>query len=577
MEEQNCPKACQQELAHLREAHKKLLAEHKKQGRVLESLRGQIQRSRESLAAKDNLSKIVTAKRSQLERYMNLLLDNCPDIILLFDRDMRIVYCTQSFLRRCRLATFGMIAGKRFGELLADYVTPQFMELWEIAHHQAFSRKEAIEFGDAIDFQQCGYPRNYSVQVTPMLGENNTVEGSIVFFYDTTDIVAAQKEAERANAAKSDFLATVSHEIRTPLNAIIGVLNMLKDTGLTEPQLEFVNTIHSSSNVLLGLINDVLDLAKIEADKLELVKGYFDLGSFLANLRSMFEFLFEQKKLRFVCNFAENLPKVVFGDEIRVSQILTNLLSNALKYTQAGQVTFSAGIKEDGAIYFEVEDTGMGIKDAAIPKLFLAFEQFDLIKNKNIAGTGLGLAITNRLCELMQGEIQVHSRYGEGSCFSVWLPLPAGREEDLPTSQKQDEPARFTAPAARALLVDDIEINLQVAAYMLEAFGIGADLAHSGREAIEQARANTYDIIFMDQMMPEIDGIEATRIIRGLGPPAGEVPVIALTANVVNNAKNIFLENGFNGILPKPITETALAECLLTHLPPKKILREESQ
>ncbi|MCL2579984.1 MAG: ATP-binding protein [Oscillospiraceae bacterium] len=566
----------QEKLAKLTQEHKELNAQFKKQGRVLDNLNRQIQRSRELDVAKDNFSKVIANKRSQLERYMNLLLDNCPDIILIFDRDSRIVYCTQSFLQLCNLPALGMIAGKHYDELLSGYATPRFVERWEAAISHAFTNKQATEFGEEVDFQRCGIPRNYNVQITPMMGENDKVEGSMAFFHDTTEITAAQREAERANAAKSDFLATISHEIRTPLNAIIGVLAMLKDTELSEGQSEHVNIIHSSSNVLLGLINDILDFSKIEANKLELIEGYFDLSVFLSNLRLMFEFLFEEKELEFVCNFAPDLPQVILADEIRLSQILANILSNALKYTQKGKVTFSVGVYEGSSIRFGVTDTGPGLRKEAIPMLFTAFEQFDLVKNKNITGTGLGLAITKRLCEMMKGEITVDSVYGVGSTFAAIIPLRAGEIENLP-AKYWEESVGFTAPGARVLLVDDIEINLQIAAYMLEGFGVCSDLAYSGKEAIEKVKAADYDIIFMDHMMPEMDGIEATQIIRGLPGKAGKTPVVALTANAVNSAEQTFLQSGFNAVLPKPITEVALARCLLQYLPGEKVVSEASE
>jgi len=579
MEGQTADTNCnlKQELERLRTEVASLTGQCKKQSRVLQNMRQQMKRAQAVDAAKDNISKVINEKRSRLEKYMSLLLGNCPDIILLFDRRSRIVYCTRSFLRRCALPTFGIIEGKDHAELLAGYVTPHFMDRWQKSFAHAVSNKRAIEFVESVDFQRNGTPRHYSVQITPMLGENNTVEGSMAFFYDTTEITKAQREAERASSAKSDFLATVSHEIRTPMNAIIGVASMRKGTGLDEAQLDYLNTIQSSSHVLLDLINDILDFSKIEAGKLELTPGYFSFVEMLKNMHHMFEYLFAQKKLGFSGQFDDGLPEVVYGDEGRIRQILANLLNNALKYTQQGQVTFRVFAQHDSnVVSFEVEDTGIGIHEESIHQLFTPFEQLHLVKHKNISGTGLGLAITKQLCEMMHGEISVQSRYGEGSRFTVLLPLTRGSAADLAVHEHQVENISFIAPKVRVLVVDDIEINLQVTAFMLEAFEITADLAGGGVAAIEKAAHTDYDLIFMDHIMPEMDGVEAALNIRRLGGRCADMPIVALTANAISEAKRMFVHSGFNDILTKPVSEAELAECLLAHLPKEKIKKTQT-
>jgi CheY-like chemotaxis protein/anti-sigma regulatory factor (Ser/Thr protein kinase) len=355
------------------------------------------------------------------------------------------------------------------------------------------------------------------------------------------------------------------------MNAIIGISNMLKATELTEEQKGYVNTIRSSSQVLLNLINDILDFSKIEADKLELVNDYFRLPALLDRLKNIFELLFAEKDLTFSCVFAEDLPGVIYGDEKRINQVISNLLSNALKYTRAGGVTLRVSAEGESGVVIGVEDTGIGIKEDALPKLFTAFEQLDLVRNKNVQGTGLGLAITRRLCHMMNGSISVTSEYNKGSVFTIRLPLQRGTEADLPEEKKAAD--AFTAPDARVLLVDDIDINLEVAAFTLSSFGITAETASGGHEAVEKARANTYDIIFMDHMMPDMDGMEATKSIRSLGGYNAAVPIIALTANVVGGAKEAFLSGGFNGLLPKPMESDVLAEALLRWLPAELIIR----
>ncbi len=567
-------KALKDELEALHRDYHALFLENKKLARSLDLFQKQIERNKISAQAKDSLANMISAKRSELERYMNLLLNNCPDMILLFDRDSKIAYCTDSFLKLCSIPGFGIIRGTPYIELLSPYTEPDFLQEVSRVLALIYEEKKTYEFSDTVDFSRTGHPRSYSIQVTPMLSDNGGAEGFMILFSDTTEFLRAQREAERANAAKSDFLATVSHEIRTPMNAIIGLAGMLINTGLDDLQHGYLRSIQDSSHVLLNLINDILDFSKIEADKLELIRDYFRLDGLLKHLQSMFELMFQQKGINFICDFPGDLPEVVYGDDKRIRQILTNILNNALKYTKQGQVIFRVRKESGGQIRFEVEDTGIGIREDALPRLFSAFEQFDVARNKGVMGTGLGLAITKRLCGFMDGYIEVESEYNKGSCFTVRLPLIEGRVQDLPPELRKDS-FNFKAPDAKILIVDDIEINLQIAAYMLELFGIKSVFAQSGRQAIEKAALNRYDIIFMDHMMPEMDGIEATRIIRSTDGPAKNVPIVALTANAVSDAVEKFFAGGFTDFLSKPMDETALAQCLLKWLPKEKIVWDE--
>jgi signal transduction histidine kinase/CheY-like chemotaxis protein len=558
----------------LRDQLKQARLQIKKLNRETELFKGIIERNRVASAVKDNLSQIISDSKSELEKYMNLLLKNCPDIILLFDRQDRIVYCTEVFLTLCRIPAFGIISGMSYHDLFYEYAGPEIAGNADSIFRNMATDMKPVTKEELIDFGRSGNPRNYTVQITPMVDEDNFSLGSMVFFYDTTDILTAKREAEFANKAKSDFLATVSHEIRTPMNAIIGIANILKSTHLNDSQMEYLRGIQNSSNTLLNLINDILDFSKIEAGKLELVPEYFSLPELLRHLKTMFELMFAQKSLYLSCIFDPELPRAVQGDEKRVGQILTNILNNAYKYTKKGGVIFRVRLDEgSGEFVFDVEDTGIGIREDAIPRLFTAFEQLDLVRNKKVVGTGLGLAITKRLCEIMSGSISVRSEYGKGSVFTVRLPLKIGSDADLPAEEGGDV-IEFTTENARVLLVDDIQINLEVAEFMLNCFGIEPDLASSGKQAVSLAREKQYDLILMDHMMPEMDGVEATHLIRGLGGACAALPIVALTANAVSGAKEMFLANGFTDFMSKPMDNADLARGLQKWLPPERIIRK---
>ena len=385
-------------------------------------------------------------------------------------------------------------------------------------------------------------------------------------------LTEAKNEASLAAQAKGNFLANMSHEIRTPLNAIIGFTEAELRRDLSAPDIENLHKIHSSSNLLLGIINDILDMSKIESGKFDLVPAEYVFADMIYDTIALNMVRIESKPVNLTVSVDEGIPSQMVGDELRVKQVLNNLLSNAIKYTPAGNIELRVtGCPADGGVrlFFSVADTGIGIRENDLKMLFSEYFQVVGERNRGIEGTGLGLSICKGLAELMGGKISAESEYGVGSTFTaeIWQetsgspPIGAAVSAALGNfsyAPKYHDSAfdYMPMPHAKVLVVDDVEMNLEVAACCLEPYGMRVDCTDSGTDAVRRVKDGEprYDLILMDHMMPGMDGIEAVRTIREIGTEyALSVPIVALTANALSGNDKMFADNGFQGFLAKPI------------------------
>ena len=397
----------------------------------------------------------------------------------------------------------------------------------------------------------------------------------------------AKEQAQAANRVKSDFLANMSHEIRTPINAIMGMNEMILREEENQEIYGYASSVHVAANTLLTIVNDILDFSKIESGKMEIIPTEYELGSLINDSYNMVAERLGKKGLESEVLCEETLPRILRGDEVRIRQIFTNLLTNAVKYTETGKVTINVKGTMQGdclQLILQVKDTGIGIKPENLDKLFHKFERLDTSRNYNIEGTGLGLSITHQLVELMHGSIQVQSVYGEGSCFTVTLPqtivdyTPIGRINDYHAVAMTGYRESFRAPQGRILVVDDVEMNLMVIRNLLKRTQLQIDTAMSGQQCLNMVRQKAYDVIFMDHMMPEMDGVQTLEQMKAMPDSLNkDTPVIMLTANALTGMREEYLKLGFRDYLAKPIQGNRLEKLLIKYLPSEKVSIQEDE
>jgi len=523
--------------------------------------------------------------------YMNLVFDNSPDIIMLLDKNQGLIYCAKVFLQMAKIADFDEIRKAGYDKIF-DLFT-DFETLNEIVTYfnKSIEEKKPITFEHILDFSNEGKNRHYEIHFTPMYNNKDEFQGAFILFHDMTDILDAKDRAEQGSRAKSSFLANMSHEIRTPMNAIIGMTSIAKKT--TEPSRKdyCLDKIESASAHLLGVINDILDMSKIEEDKFELSYTEFDLNAMIQRVVNIFEFRLGEKGQRLVVNMDPGLPQRIITDDQRLAQVITNLLSNAVKFTpEGGRITLSVRQEESDdpdfcTLEIGVADTGIGISKEQQSKLFASFVQVDSSIGRKFGGTGLGLAISKKIVELMNGEIWIESEKGKGASFIFTFRAEIGAQEapapaaDIPAKEAQDGSAAAEEEpdynGKRILLAEDVDINREIVVTVLEPMGLKIIEAEDGKKAYDLFRADpdSFDLVFMDIHMPGVDGYESTKLIRAyeaelikkniLHKP---IPIIAMTANVFREDIEHCTAAGMNDHIGKPLDFNAVMAILKKYL-----------
>ncbi len=524
--------------------------------------RKQAQEEREALFK--DLEKEIQDKSEQeaqarrLSTLLRSIIDASPDLIYYRNEEGRFAGCN-------RIAE--LMTGKTEQELLG--LTPKDVYEEELARQIVASDHEVLETNASITEELWlrfadGRRRYFEMKRVPFFDKDGNRLGLLSFGRDMTERKQAENAAAKASTDKTRFIATISHELRTPLNGIVGLSRMLRDTELSEEQFNWVSTIYASAITLGNIFNDIIDLDKLDRDKLELSLKTISLKDFTEELSSIIRLLAADKQLELKTTINEPLPRLVEIDGTRLRQILWNILFNAVKFTQKGHVSLTvSSTKPDGDkayVTFVIEDTGVGIPESEIDKIFAMYYQVDPPAHQSATGTGIGLAICKQMVDLMKGEIHVSSKVGKGTRFEIVLPVQI--------SNSPMKVAQLQVTGLNILLVEDIELNVMVAKALLEKLGQKVDVAMTGQEAIDKVRENQYDLILLDIQLPDMTGFDvASTIIEE--DLVMQTPIVALTANVIKK-RDEYLENGMDDVIAKPIKKSRVIEVFneLFHAPP---------
>jgi signal transduction histidine kinase/CheY-like chemotaxis protein len=499
-----------------------------------------------------------------------MMMENSPNIIMMLDSDLRFVCCTHILLERIGVSDFSQIKGEHVAKVLDMFVDSNFRDRI-LGYIELAVEQEKVTITELPATLPDGSRHFYRAVVTGLSGGSDCgVDdgGVMVLFSDVTEIFAAMEEAKKASVAKSEFLSNMSHEIRTPMNAIIGMtaIGMGADTiGKKDDAFE---KIGGAGKHLLSVINEVLDMAKIEAKKLELSPVTFSFRRMVATMENVISFRLGERKQNLIVDIDESMPAAFVGDDQKLAQVITNLVTNAVKFSpEESEIRLTARLaKTDGdrcVVDVRVSDKGIGMTKEQQGKLFTSFQQANSGTRRKYGGTGLGLAISKNIIEMMDGSIGVESAPGKGSTFMFTVVLGMGNESDLRYSD--EERSESEAPDAiendifagrKALVADDIEVNREIITTLLEPTGLRFECANDGVEAVAmyEKSPESYDIILMDVQMPVMDGYAATRMIRASSAPnARRIPIIAMTANVFREDVEKSLDAGMNDHVGKPV------------------------